>query len=221
MTFPIYAIATETLNGVVDLPSMHAEIVALAIGSAVFQGVREEKDADTLTTLFDVTPNGSDQTTIDNAVAAHTGVAAAFQSIISQRLIATSPGISTTTGTSPVEKLSLSTPPELQTGDYILNWNFACNLDSTARDFLARIQQNDTGGAIGGIPGTNLMDLRQEPSNGSGTGFGGSDQIYLAGGNNILLGLSGAHKFDLDFASSFSGVTAAIASAIMIFSRLD
>jgi hypothetical protein len=71
VSFPDYAIATDTANGALNPRSMHAEIEALSFGSAVFQGLTV--DDGSFSVVFDIDPSAAEKTSVDNAVAAHSG----------------------------------------------------------------------------------------------------------------------------------------------------
>jgi len=126
-------------------------------------------------------------------------------------LIAQSLGVSTTTLGPPVglQKLSLATPATLPLGDYILRWSYAWHIASITAAFMARIQLDNTGGALGSF--ANLLDHLQIP-----TTAGVGTVVQVAAGDIVFTGLSGAHAIDLDFGASDGTSTAYIFRARMI-----
>ncbi len=95
-------------------------------------------------------------------------------------------------------RLSAAIP---RAGDYKLSWSYTYSVDnSTASDFLARIEQDDT---------TEIMLHRQEPKDVGGTGENvtdleggtfnsGTDQRPQAGGFDIVTLTAATHNWDLD-----------------------
>lgn len=71
MVWPNYSVSSDTASGSVRPSLLHFELSELSLGSAVFQGLKVE--ADNIEVVTDVTPDGTDQTAITNAVAAHDG----------------------------------------------------------------------------------------------------------------------------------------------------
>ncbi len=68
---PSLSIADDTLNGVADWETLTAELAALAI---TYPFLDHCSSGDVLQLFFDGTLDSGDQTTVLNAVAAHTGV---------------------------------------------------------------------------------------------------------------------------------------------------
>lgn len=118
--------------------------------------------------------------------------------------------VSTLSGDSWVEKLSLTTT-DLTTGTYLVQWSYQWNLDSTTRNFEARVQLNDS----------SIWEHVQEPKD-SGGNFSntGSDQKHALSFAKVL-DLSGVNIIDLDWRSPpGSSIEASIWEARIILWRL-
>lgn len=135
-----------------------------------------------------------------------TGAAAAtWQSVLPFYGSQASQNNSTTTGTTAYQqklRLSVNIPVS---GDYRLSWCFAWYLTSSANNFLARVQQNDS---------TDLWTMVQEPQDTS------TAQRQPTAGFRVLTLAAGSYDFDLDFATSNSGNTAGISQATMDIVRV-
>lgn len=135
-----------------------------------------------------------------------TGAAAAtWQSVLPFYGSQASQNNSTITGTTAYQqklRLSVNIPVS---GDYRLSWCFAWYLTSSANNFLARVQQNDS---------TDLWTMVQEPQDTS------TAQRQPTAGFRVLTLAAGSYDFDLDFATSNSGNTAGISQATMDIVRV-
>ena len=105
--------------------------------------------------------------------------------------------LSTTTGTTFVQKLRMTTP-SLPAGTYRIACNYNWNTSSTSQDFIGQVQIDDTTTII-----THRQEAKDPYTNQSFLAYGFSDNILTAG----------VHTIDLDFASSSNGTTARIFNA--------
>lgn len=88
-----------------------------------------------------------------------------------------------------LEKLSLTTCT-LSAGKYRIGWSYSWNIDSTANDFMARIQIDDT---------NTIMNHQEEPTDSSGQfSTTGTDQKHTSSGF-VIQDLVGQIKVDLDW----------------------
>lgn len=110
-------------------------------------------------------------------------------------------GPTTNNVATPLLKVRLTTP-SVPAGDYRIGWSYTWNLDSTANDFIAIIEEDDT---------TIIYTHRQEPQD------AGSDQENAGGGFGNRTLTAGVHTFDLEFQPSVGGDTARIAQARLEF----
>lgn len=99
--------------------------------------------------------------------------------------------VSILSGSGWMEKVSLVTD-DLMPGDFLVQWSYQWNLDSTVRDFEARVELNDT---------TTIWEHVQEPKDNLGNFQGtGSNQKHATNFAKIL-NLSGINTIDLDWRS--------------------
>lgn len=86
--------------------------------------------------------------------------------------------------------LSVSSIPA---GKYRVGWSYGWAMDSTSRDFNARLKLDDDTNNL-------LMWHRQEPKDASGTnGAAGTDQAHRVAGFAYVTLTAGNHHFDLEF----------------------
>lgn len=109
---------------------------------------------------------------------------------------AESEGVSTTNSTNFQQKLRLTTT-SLPAGTYRIGWSYQWNHDSSANDFEARVQLDDS---------QNLEEHVEEPQD-SGGGFGstGSNQQFTNSGFQHVSLSTGVHTVDIDYRTSDSG----------------
>lgn len=94
--------------------------------------------------------------------------------------------LSTTTSTTPIQKLRMTTP-SLPTGTYRIGWSYSWYFTSGANDFAAQVQVDDN-------PSLILIQQQEGPAD------VGTDQRHLVGGfAYITFGTPGTHDVDLDF----------------------
>lgn len=110
---------------------------------------------------------------------------------------AENPTPASTTSTAFTQFLRITTPV-VPAGRYRIGWYYNWRYASTANDFLARVQVDDT---------TTVMSQQQEPQD------AGADQRYPVGGFAYVNLTNAAHTIDLDFASNLAGTAATMNNA--------
>jgi hypothetical protein len=123
----------------------------------------------------------------------------------SQIQYGSSESYSSTTSTSWQQKLRLTTS-SLPSGVYKIEWYYEWGYSSTSRDFIGRVQINDS---------TTIMEHREEPQD------SGSDQYRPGNGFYYAPSLSGVTNIDLDYCTSSSGYTSRIRRARLSIFRIS
>jgi len=113
---------------------------------------------------------------------------------------ASSLGETSTTGTTWVQKLRMTTASLVAGAKYRIGWCYNWRLDSISRDFLGRIQIDDT---------DEIMFHEQEPKD----DIGDDQHPYCSGFAYYTPASDGSVNIDLDFAASNNNVTAWIKNA--------
>lgn len=121
-------------------------------------------------------------------------------------------GVTTTTQTTPLEKLSLNTGT-IPAGTYRIGWSFQWNHNATTNDFLGRVQLN------------NIKDLafyQIEPKDAAGTfSTTGTNQQLGISGFSIEVLTAGTHIIDIDFTTSLAGVESSMWNTRLEFWRIS
>lgn len=105
------------------------------------------------------------------------------------------------------------TTTSVPAGTYRVSWKYNWNLDSTRRNFVARVQVDDV--TIGDAAKADATH-RQEPQD------SGDDQYFLTTGfDYITFGTAGTHTIKLDFYGENNDSTATIWNAVMEMWRVS
>ena len=122
-----------------------------------------------------------------------------------------SEGISSQTGESYIEKVSLNTG-DLPVGSYLINWSYIWNHSSTSSNFKARIL----------LDGEEVMSHEQQPASSGGSyGTTGSDQKIPAYGLfRKVFNTEASHTLKLEFCSSKSGRMSSIWNASLTLRKV-
>jgi len=120
--------------------------------------------------------------------------------------------ITTHNNTNFVEKLSVSTG-SIPAGDYVLHYSYKWNIDSTAQNFEAQIQQNNT---------TVVHSHVEEATDSTGDYANtGSDQKMPTSGFITLTLGAGTYTFDLDFKAPTAQVAVSMWDARIYIQRVS
>jgi hypothetical protein len=127
--------------------------------------------------------------------------------------IADAEDLTTTThnDTAFVEKLSVTTPV-VEAGDYVVWYSYNWNIDSTSKNFEARIQLDDT---------TTHHHHVEEATDASGDfdNTGSSQEMLASGWFKVTL-TAAAHTFDLDFVAPAANTPVSMWNARMLVQRV-
>jgi len=180
-------------GGSINLVRFHAEIKSNVNINKDLDQVKQKND--NVVVSFAASLDGGEVTALDSLVSAHISSIDYPEFIFGDNYyFAKSAAISSTTGTSYLEKLKMITP-FLTEGAYRVAWSYNWRYSSTSNSFYARVQLNDT---------ETLSEFVSEP-NGKD-----SDQSNIVYGFDMVNLSSGIHEFDVDFKSGRNNNTAYI-----------
>ena len=121
--------------------------------------------------------------------------------------------VTTTNNTNFIEKLSLAVPATIEAGSYVLSYHYQWNIASTAQNFEARIQLDDT---------TLLFNHVEEATDRTGNyaNTGSGQQMPVSGIKFITL-TAASHTIDLDFKAPAQNIPVSMWNAQMFLQRIS